>query len=102
MENLGGGQQSSIVLLSLPVGFLFSPYSNNHIFEYIRMPDHRLNDNITRCMLPKWNATTSHNFTSSSDQSSSSHIGSIINNNDNFQNQSNSEPYKWQTACSPT
>ena len=66
------------------------------------MPDHRLNDNITRRVLPKWNATTSHNFNSSSDQSSSSHIGSIINNNYNVQNQSNSEPYKLQTACSPT
>jgi hypothetical protein len=35
MENLGGTQQSSIALLSLPAGFLFSPYSNIHIFEYI-------------------------------------------------------------------
>ena len=58
------------------------------------MADHRLNDNITRHMLPKWNATIIHNFISSSDQSSSSHIGSIINKNDNVQNQSNIEPYK--------
>jgi hypothetical protein len=35
MENFGGGQQSSIALLSSPAGFLFSPYSNIHIFEYI-------------------------------------------------------------------
>ncbi len=35
MENLGGTQQSSIALLSLPAEFLFSPYSNIHIFEYI-------------------------------------------------------------------
>jgi hypothetical protein len=35
MENLRGTQQSSIALLSLPVGFLFSPHSNIHIFEYI-------------------------------------------------------------------
>ena len=65
-----GGKQSSIALLSLPAGFLFSPYSNIHIFEYIWMPNHRLNDNITWRMLPKWNATTSHNFNSSLEQSS--------------------------------
>jgi hypothetical protein len=35
MENLGGTQQSSMALLSSPEGFLFSPYSNIHIFEYI-------------------------------------------------------------------
>jgi hypothetical protein len=35
MENLGGTQQLSIALLSLLAGFLFSPYSNIHIFEYI-------------------------------------------------------------------
>ncbi len=35
MENLEGTQQSSIALLSLLEGFLFSPYSNIHIFEYI-------------------------------------------------------------------
>jgi hypothetical protein len=35
VENLGGTQQSSIALLSLPAGFFFSPYSNIHIFEYI-------------------------------------------------------------------
>jgi hypothetical protein len=35
MENLGGTQQSSIALLSLPARFLFSPYSNIHIFEFI-------------------------------------------------------------------
>jgi hypothetical protein len=35
METLRGTQQSSIALLSLPAGFLFSPYSNIHTFEYI-------------------------------------------------------------------
>jgi hypothetical protein len=35
MENLGGAQQSLIALFSLPAGFLFSPYSNIHIFEYM-------------------------------------------------------------------
>jgi hypothetical protein len=35
MENLGGTQQSSIALMSLPAVFLFSPSSNYHIFKYI-------------------------------------------------------------------
>jgi hypothetical protein len=35
MENLGGTQQSSTALLSLPAIFLFSPYSNYHIQIYL-------------------------------------------------------------------
>jgi hypothetical protein len=76
------------------------------IFIYLNIfecPTNGFNDNtnITQHMLPKRKATTSHNFNSLSEQSSSSHIGSIINNNNNVHHQSNSKYYKWQTACSP-
>ena len=99
---LGGHNNHQLHCCHCQRDFSFLPIQ---IFIYLNIcecPTNGLNDNITRHMLPKWKATTSHNLNSLLEHSSSSHIGSIINNNDNVHHQSNSEYYKWQKACSPT